>query len=132
MRQRKRVPADAFASSMDRLQKNLEMLGTGATSPAQVFAQLGLSAKNADGSIRSVASTLDDLAHNKIFLAESAAQQLGQVMTITGARSADAANMVNMLTGKIGDLRQAQLDAIASGQALSEETIKVPKRWRPI
>jgi hypothetical protein len=117
------VPADAFAGIMEKLSKNLEMVATQASSPAKVFADLGLSATNADGSVRSAADSLEDLAKNKIFLAENATTQLGQVMTITGARMGDATLVVNALKSGTLDLVEAQKKAQAEGAAYSEQTI---------
>ena len=117
------VPAEGFAGIMEKLSKNLEMMATQASSPAKVFADLGLSATNLDGSVRSAADTLQDLATNKIFLSENATQQLGQVMTITGARMGDATLIVNALKNGTLDLVGAQKKAQAEGAAYSDQTI---------
>jgi hypothetical protein len=118
------VPADAFAGIMEKLQKNLELLATGGGGPAaKVFADLGLSATNADGSLRSAADTLEDLAHNKIFNAESSAEKLAQVMIITGARMGDATLIVNALKGSLGDLTAVTKQAQDAGLAYSDATV---------
>lgn len=118
------VPAEAFAGVMEKLQKNLELLASGGGGPAaRVFAQLGLSATNADGSLRSAADTLEDLAHSKIFNAESAAEKLAQVMIITGARMGDATLIVNALKGSLGDLTAVTKQAQDEGLAFSNATV---------
>jgi hypothetical protein len=118
------VPADAFAGIMEKLQKNLELLASGGGGPAaKVFADLGLSATNADGSLRSAADTLEDLAHDKIFNAESSAEKLAQVMIITGARMGDATLIVNALKGSLGDLTAVTKQAQDAGLAYSNATI---------
>ena len=119
------VSTDVFARSMETLTRNLELVSQGgAASAAKVMAQLGLSAKNADGSLRSAADVLQDLAKDKIFQAEDAGTKLAQVMILMGGRTGEAALIVNELNSKLANFSETAADAVARGQVLSEETIK--------
>ena len=119
------VSTDVFARSMETLTRNLELVSQGgAANAAKVMAQLGLSAKNADGSLRSAADVLQDLAKDKIFQAEDAGTKLAQVMILMGGRTGEAALIVNELNSKLANFSETAADAVARGQVLSEETIK--------
>src|SRR5258708_36082306 len=82
------VDAEVFGSSMEKLAKNIVLGATGSGSKqlVDVISRLGLSATNFDGTLRSTSDLLDDLAHNKMFQAESEAKKLADYMLLTGAR----------------------------------------------
>ncbi len=123
--QRAGVPSDVFARSMETLARNIDLVSTGgAASAAKVFAELGLSVHNADGSMRSAGDVLEDLAHNKIFQAESEAQKFAQVMILMGARGGDAGLVVNALNGNLRDFAGAAKQATDAGLVLDEQTLK--------
>jgi hypothetical protein len=106
------VENDTFARSMETLSRNIDLVATGgAPNVAKVFAQLGLSVTNADGTLRSAADVLEDLSHDKIFQAESQTQKLAQAMIILGGRSGEAGLMVNAL-GTDFDKARAQANTL--------------------
>jgi hypothetical protein len=106
------VENSTFARSMETLSRNIDLVASGgAPNVAKVFAQLGLSVTNADGSLRSAADVLEDLAHDKIFQAESQTQKLAQAMIILGGRTGEAGLMVNAL-GKDFDKTREQANTL--------------------
>jgi hypothetical protein len=124
------VSGTEFATSMERLQRNLDLLATNGVTARDVFVKLGLSATNADGTLRSASDTLQDLAQNKVFQAETHAQKLADVMVILGGRSASASLIVNALNGKLADLSKFMADAKDKGLILSKETADgAEKMW---
>jgi hypothetical protein len=119
------VPTDVFARSMEVLARNIDLVSTGgAANVAKVFAELGLSVHNADGSIRSAGDVLEDLAHNRLFEAESEAQKFAQVMILTGGRSAEAGLLINALNGNLKDFAAASKQAQEAGLILDDQTLK--------
>ena len=123
------VDAGVFATSMEKLAKNIDLVATGAGSKqlVEVFSRLGLSATNFDGTIRSTSDLLDDLAKNKIFLAEAETKKLADYMLLTGARGGEAALGVNALGASFD---KAKADAIAFNQVLSADTIDTLTRLK--
>src|SRR5208337_1834846 len=121
--------ADIFATSMERLARNIDLIamGSGPKLVTDVFARLGLSVHNADGTMRSASDTLDDLAHNKIFQAQSATQKLADVMVIMGARGGEAGLIVNSLGP---DFDKAKAGADKLNQTLSPGTIDALERLK--
>ena len=117
------VDADVFGTSMEKLAKNLNEVATGVGSKSlvEVFSRLGLAATNFDGTIRSTSDLLDDLAHNKIFQAESETKKLADYMLLTGARGGEAALGVNALGASFDD---SKAKALALNQVLSQDTIE--------
>jgi hypothetical protein len=128
------VSSDTFSRSMETLSRNIDLIASGSGGrAAKVFADLGLSVTNADGTMRSAGDVLEDLAHNKIFAAQDATQKLGEVMLIMGGRTGDAALMVNAL-GKNFDAATAagQRFALDNGTAKAAEEIATgfENAWR--
>jgi hypothetical protein len=123
------VDAEVFATSMEKLAKNIDLVATGAGSKqlVEVFSRLGLSATNFDGTLRSTSDLLDDLAHNKIFQAESETKKLADYMLLTGARGGEAALGVNALGASFDE---SKADAIAFNQVLSQDTIDTLTRLK--
>ena len=119
------VSSDTFSRSMETLSRNIDLIASGSGGrAAKVFADLGLSVTNADGTMRSASDVLEDLAHNRIFAAQDATQKLGEVMLIMGGRTGDAALMVNAL-GKNFDAATAAGERFALDNGTAEAAEKI-------
>jgi hypothetical protein len=116
------VDAAVFGTSMEKLAKNIDLVATGAGSKqlVEVFSRLGLSATNFDGTLRSTSDLLDDLAHDKMFQAESEAKKLADYMLLTGSRGGEAALGVNALGASFD---KTKADAVAVNQVMSQDVI---------
>jgi hypothetical protein len=119
------VAGDEFAGSMGKLAKNMAAAASGTGEQADAFKALGVSVKNADGSLRPVAKVLDDVAARFASFADGP-EKTAYAMALFG--KSGAALIPTLNAGSAGLAKMAD-EAKALGIIIDGETAKAAEEF---
>lgn len=119
------VSLESLAKGLGRLNRNLVEGAQGLSTPVKAFEALGISIRNADGSIKTVSEALPEIAE-KFSKMRDGPEKTALSMQLLGRAGADLIPMLNL--GKAG-LQEMMKEAEALGIVIDTKTAKAAEEF---
>lgn len=119
------VSFETMGTGLRKLSQNMALAGQGNKTAAELFTRLGVSAKNADGSLRATEDVLTDVA-DVLSKMPDGAEKTALAMELFGKSGAE---MIPMLNGGKSAIQGMMDEAASLGIVISEKTGKAAENF---